>query len=461
MKKYEPYNYQQHCIDRIIDTPAIGLFLDMGLGKTSITLTALKKLKYEYWRTGKVLVIGPKKVVESTWSKEAAKWEGLSDLRFSFVLGTAKQRLKALEQPADIYLINRENTKWLVDLYRNRWPFDTVVIDESSSFKNHQAQRFKALKAVRPHIGRIVELTGTPRPRSLLDLWAQVYLLDGGQRLGRTISAYRDRFFVPDKRSRTTIFSYAPKPGAEEEIYRRISDICISMKTEDYLELPPLIYNEFPVKLDTAAQNTYNRLERDALLQIDDETVITAATAAALRGKLLQLCNGAVYNEEGGYTVLHDCKIEALLELIEMLHGQHAIICYNFKHDLERLQAALKATQQRVAVYRGPVEEDAWNAGDIDLLLVQPASCGYGLNLQEGGHHIIWFGLTDSLELYQQTNKRLHRNGQPYPVTVHLLIAQGGVDEDVVASLGDKADGQDRLFLALKARIKRAKELAA
>lgn len=461
MEKYKPYNYQQHCIDRIIDTPALGLFLDMGLGKTSITLSAVKQLKYYFWRSGKVLVIGPKKVVESTWHKEAAKWEGLSDLRFGFVLGTAKQRLKALDQPADIYLINRENTKWLVDHYRNRWPFDTVVIDESSSFKNHQSQRFRALKMVRPHISRILLLTGTPRPRSLMDLWAQIYLLDGGQRLGRTIGAYRDRFFVPDKRNRTTIFSYAPKPGAEEEIYRRIGDICISMKTEDYLELPDLIYNEFPVALDPPAKKVYDRLETDALLQVDDETVITAASAAALRGKLLQLCNGAVYNEDGGYTVLHDCKIEALLELIEMLHGQHAIICYNFRHDLERLQAALAALPHRVAVYRGPAQEDAWNAGDIDLMLVQPASCGYGLNLQAGGHHIIWFGLTDSLELYQQTNKRLHRNGQPYPVTVHLLVTQGGTDEDVVAALTDKADGQERLFLALKARIKKAKELTA
>ena len=460
MKSFVPHNYQQYCIDRIISDKAIGLFLDMGLGKTAITLSAIKKLKYEYWRSAKVLVIAPKKVAESTWSKEAAKWEGLSSLRFSFVLGSAEKRLKALKTPADIYMINRENVMWLVDYYRNAWPFDTVIIDESSSFKNHQAKRFKALKAVRSHIDRIVLLTGTPTSRGLMDLWAQVYLLDCGKRLGRNITAYREAFFVPDKRNRTTIFSYAPKDGAEETIYNAISDICISMKAEDYLELPELVYNDIPVKLDTAAQKAYDRLERDTLLPVDD-TVITAGSAAVLRGKLLQLCNGAVYDEDKNVMQIHDCKIEALLETVEQLNGQHAIICYNFQHDKTRLLEALKATHLTVKVYEGKVEEDAWNAGDIDLLLVQPASCGYGLNLQEGGHHIIWFGLTDSLELYQQTNKRLHRQGQPYPVIVHHLLVQGGTDEDVIKSLGGKADVQDSLLEALKVRIQKAKESAA
>ena len=460
MKSFVPHNYQQYCIDRIISDKAIGLFLDMGLGKTAITLSAIKKLKYEYWRSAKVLVIAPKKVAESTWSKEAAKWEGLSSLRFSFVLGSAEKRLKALKTPADIYMINRENVMWLVDYYRNAWPFDTVIIDESSSFKNHQAKRFKALKAVRSHIDRIVLLTGTPTSRGLMDLWAQVYLLDCGKRLGRNITAYREAFFVPDKRNRTTIFSYAPKDGAEETIYNAISDICISMKAEDYLELPELVYNDIPVKLDTAAQKAYDRLERDTLLPVDD-TVITAGSAAVLRGKLLQLCNGAVYDEDKNVMQIHDCKIEALLETVEQLNGQHAIICYNFQHDKTRLMEALKATHLTVKVYEGKAEEDAWNAGDIDLLLVQPASCGYGLNLQEGGHHIIWFGLTDSLELYQQTNKRLHRQGQPYPVIVHHLLVQGGTDEDVIKSLGGKADVQDSLLEALKVRIQKAKESAA
>ena len=461
MKEFIPHNYQQYCIDRICRDPAIGLFLDMGLGKTAITLSAIKRLKYEMWCVKKVLVIAPKKVAESTWFKEAAKWEGLNCLRFSLVLGTAAQRRRALEATADVYLINRENTQWLVNYYGRDWPFDMVVIDESSSFKNHQAKRFKALKLMRSRINRIVELTGTPNPRSLMDLWAQVFLLDGGARLGRTISAYRDAWFVPDKRSRTTIFSYAPRAGAADEIYNRVSDICISMKSEDYLELPPLVYNDIPVVLDTAAQKAYNRLERDMLLQVDDETVITAGTAATLRGKLLQLCNGAVYDEEGEVVTVHDCKIEALMETIEQLNGQHAIVCYNFKHDRARLVDALRATPLRVEVYEGREQEEAWNAGQIDLLLIQPASCSYGLNLQDGGHHIIWFGLNDSLELYQQTNKRLHRQGQPYPVIVHHLLVQGGTDEDVIKSLNGKADVQDSLLEALKVRIKKAKEKVA
>lgn len=459
-KEFVPHNYQQYCIDRIINDPAIGLFLDMGLGKTAITLSAIKKLKYEYWRVCKVLIIAPKKVAESTWSKEAAKWTQLCSLRFSFVLGSADKRLKALDTPADVYMINRENVQWLVDHYRNAWPFDMVVIDESSSFKNHQAKRFKALKAVRSHISRIVELTGTPTSRGLMDLWAQVYLLDSGKRLGRTITAYREAFFVPDKRNRTTIFSYAPKEGADDVIYNAISDICVSMKAEDYLELPELVYNDIPVRLDSAAQRAYDRLERDTLLPVDD-TVITAGSAAVLRGKLLQLCNGAVYDDDKNVMQIHDCKIEALLETVEQLNGQHAIICYNFQHDKSRLLEALKDTHLTVKVYEGKTEEDEWNAGKIDLLLVQPASCGYGLNLQDGGHHIIWFGLTDSLELYQQTNKRLHRQGQPYPVIVHHLLVQGGTDEDVIKALGGKADTQDCLLEALKVRIQKAKEVAA
>lgn len=461
MEDFIPHNYQQYCIDRVCNDPAIGLFLDMGLGKTAITLSAIKRLKYEMWCVHKVLIIAPKKVAESVWSKEAAKWKQLNCLRFSFVLGTAKQRLHALEETADIYMINRENTQWLVNLYGHNWPFDMVVLDESSSFKNHRAKRFKALKLERSRINRIVELTGTPNPRSLMDLWAQLYLLDSGKRLGRTITAYRDAWFVPGRRSRTTIFDYDPKPGAFDEIQNSISDICISMKTEDYIELPQLIYDDIPVALDAAAQKAYDRLERDTLLQVDDETVITAGTAAALRGKLLQLCNGAVYDEEGNVIPVHDCKVEALLETVEQLNGQHAIICYNFKHDRARLLEALKATPLRVEVYEGKEQEEAWNAGQIDLLLVQPASCGYGLNLQAGGHHIIWFGLNDSLELYQQTNKRLHRQGQPYPVIIHHLLVQGGTDEDVIKSLNNKADVQDSLLEALKVRISKAKEAAA
>ncbi len=422
-----------------------------------IALSAIKELKYEYWRVSRALVIAPKKVAESTWTREAEKWRELSSLRFSLVLGSAEERKRALAVPADVYLINRENTQWLVDSCGGNWPFDMVVIDESSSFRNHRAKRFRALRAVRPKIRRIVELTGTPNPRSLMDLWAQMYLLDGGKRLGRTLTAYRDAFFEPDKRSRTTIFSYKPKSGASERIYSLVSDICVSMKAEDYLELPEIVYEDIPVQLDAAARKKYDRLERDMLLQVTEETLITAGTAAVLRGKLLQLCNGAVYDEEQHVIPLHACKIEALLETVEQLNGQHAIVCYHFRHDRDRLEATLASTNLRVRVYDGQADGDAWNAGQIDILLVHPASCGYGLNLQAGGHHIIWFGLTDSLELYQQTNKRLHRQGQPYPVIVHHLVVQGGVDEDVIRALNRKADAQDSLLEALKVRIAKVK----
>lgn len=457
MAHFLPHNYQQYSIDRILDTPAIGLFLDMGLGKTVITLTALYQLKY--WRASmrKALVIAPKKVAESTWSKEQSKWDHLRALRVSVVLGTESQRLRALEAPADVYVINRENTQWLVSMYGQEWPFDVVVLDESSSFKNHQAKRFRALKMVRPKIQRIIELTGTPSPHGLTDLWAQLYLLDGGARLGRTISTYREMFFVPDKRNRTTIFSYAPKDGAADAIYRLISDICISMKSEDYLQLPDLIYDDIPVKLDDKAQRAYDSMERDMLLEVDDETV-TATTAATLTGKLLQLCNGAVYSEDGEVIPVHDCKIEAFMETVEQLNGQHAIVYYYFQHDRDRILHALRNSHLRVRVYKDARDETDWNEGRIDLLLAQPASCGYGLNLQYGGHHVIWFGLTWSLEEYQQANKRLHRQGQPYPVIVHRLITQRGTDEDVVRSLESKDDAQESLLTALKARIDRAKE---
>lgn len=452
MDRFEPHGYQRECIERLVNNSAVGLFLDMGLGKTVVTLTAIHELKYRMWCVRKVLVIAPKKVAEGTWTDEAAKWEHLKDLHFSLVLGNEKERFAALRKRADVYLVNRENTKWIVEQCAKDWKFDMVVIDESSSFKNRASERFKALKAVRPKISRIVELTGTPRPQSLMDLWSRLYLLDGGRRLGKTITSYRDAFFVPDKRNRNVIFSYKPKPGAEEEILRRISDICVSMKSEDYLELPERIVNRIPVKLDEAAKKRYKELEKEEFLKLEDDSVITAGTAAALTGKLLQVCNGAVYTEEGSVVELHDCKITALLETVEQLSGQSAIVCYNFKHDLDRIEKALEGSKLRIRVYRGEADKQAWNNGEVDLLLVQPASCGYGLNLQHGGHHIIWFGLTWNLEIFQQMNKRLHRQGQKHPVMIHLLVAEGGVDEDVVRSLDDKDAGQERLFDFLKAR---------
>lgn len=462
--KYVPHSYQQYCENKIIELPYIGLFLDMGLGKTVITLTAVYELKYHRFALRKALVIAPKKVAEATWSKEGAKWDHLTDLRVSVVLGSASQRVAALECPADVYVINRDNVKWLVDYYTDPkhkdrvWPFDCVVLDESSSFKNHKAIRFKALKTMRPRIQRLIELTGTPTPHGLTDLWAQVYLLDGGARLGRTISTYRDIFFTPDKRNATSVWSYKPKDGAPEQIYQLISDICISMKASDYLTLPDCISEEIPVVLDKKAKATYERLERDMLLEVDPETWITAGSAGVLTNKLLQLCDGAVYDENGKATVLHDCKIEAFKETIEQLNGQHALVFYNFQHDRERLLEALEGEKLHVRVYESAADEADWNNGKIDILLAHPASCAYGLNLQQGGHHVIWFGLTWSLELYQQANKRLHRQGQEYPVIVHHLIVQGGVDEDVMRALSGKEKTQESLLNALKVRLDKAKK---
>lgn len=456
--KFTPHTYQRYCIERIIRNPALGLFQDMGLGKTVETLTAINDLRFNRWAVSRVLVVAPKKVAEATWSKEAERWDHLKHLRIIPVLGSAKQRIKALYTPGDIWVINRENVPWLVDYYRNDWPFDMVVLDESSSFKNPQAKRFKALKLVRSRIRRLVELTGTPAPNGLEDLWAQIYLLDGGQRLGKTVSSYREMFFKqdyshPGQQYRT----YSPQDGADRTIQAAISDICVSMKAEDYLELPDYIEDIIPVVLDGPAEKSYKKLEREMLLEVDENT-ITAGTAAVLTNKLLQLCDGAVYDNDHQATEIHRCKIEAFLETLEQLHGEHALVFYNFQHDRNRILEALKDSGLRVRVFRGPEDEDAWNAEEVDVLLAHPASCAYGLNLQAGGHHLIWFGLTWSLEQYQQANKRLHRQGQQHPVIVHHLVVQDSVDEDVMKALASKGDTQEALMQALKARIDSARK---
>ncbi len=456
---FKPHPYQQYCIDRVVSDSAIGLFLDMGLGKTVSTLTAVNELIYNRFQVAKVLVIAPKKVAEATWTQEAAKWDHLKQLRFSAVLGSAPRRIRALAVPADIYVTNRENVVWLVDYYRNDWPFDMVILDESSSFKNPQAKRFKALKLVRSRIGRIVELTGTPAPNSLMDLWAQVFLLDGGERLGKTITGYRERYFVPDARNAQQIFSYKPKRETEQTVQRLIGDICISMKAEDYLQLPDLVSVNVPVVLDAAAKKAYERMERDMLLEIDDET-IDAGSAAVLSNKLLQLCNGAIYGAEHDVHEVHRCKLDVFLEVIEALNGKPALVFYGFQHDRDRIIQALGKSGLRVRQYQKPQDADDWNAGKIDILLAHPASTAYGLNLQQGGNHVIWFGLTWSLELYQQANKRLHRQGQTEKVIVHNLVVSGGMDEDVMKALEGKADTQDALMDALKARIRNVKAKA-
>lgn len=460
--KFVPHPYQRYCIERIITDPYLGLFQDMGLGKTVETLTAINDLRYNRWEVSRCLIIAPKKVAEATWQNEAAQWDHLSHLRIISVLGTAKQRVRALYAPGDIWVINRENIPWLVDYYQQDWPFDMVVLDESSSFKNPQSKRFKKLRLVRSRIKRLVELTGTPAPNGLEDLWAQVYLLDEGARLGRTITSYREQFFTqdyahPGQQYRT----YSPQAGADARIRQAISDICVSMKAEDYLTLPPYIVNKVPVVLNSAAKKSYDKLEREMLLEVDAETV-TAGSAAVLNGKLLQLCGGAVYASDNSAVEVHQCKLEAFLEVVEQLHGEHALVFYWYQHERDRIVQALSRSCLRVRVYRGAEDEEAWNAGQVDILLAHPASCGYGLNLQRGGHHAIWYTLPNwALEIFQQSNKRLHRQGQQYPVISHILLVQGGMDEDVMAALENKNDTQEALLQALKARIGRVQGKAS
>ena len=457
---FRPHAYQQHCIRKIIEIKKLGLFLDMGLGKTVTTLTAVKELKYNRFAVRKVLVIAPKKVAEGTWTKEKDKWEHTKMLRVSQVLGSQIKRIRALNTPADLYVVNRENVCWLVDYYRNDWPFDMVVVDESSSFKNHRAKRFKALASVGNLIDRMVELTGTPSPNGLADLWSQVYLLDGGERLGKRYTQFRERYFQPDKRGPAGIvYSYEAKPGTEESILQRISDICISMKAEDYLQLPDITYHEIPVKLDERAWKAYLELEREMVLELpEDEEAISAAGAAALSNKLLQLGNGAVYDDDGNYHEVHNCKIEAFLELIESLQGKPALVFYNFRHDRIRLEKALEKMKLRVRELKTMQDEDDWNAGKVDVLLTHPASSAYGLNLQQGGNHVVWFGLTWNYELYTQANKRLHRQGQEQKVIVHHLICSGTKDEDVMEALNRKEDVQNWVMQSLKARIRAVRE---
>lgn len=457
--EFIPHEYQRHSLQRIIDTKKIGLYIDMGLGKTVTTLTAIKELKYERLQVRKVLVIAPKKVAESTWSKEKDKWDHTKMLRVSKVLGSTAKRIQALNTPADLYIINRENVVWLVDYYRNAWPFDMVVIDESSSFKNHKSKRFKALASISGKITRLVELTGTPSPNGLEDLWAQVYLLDGGERLEKRYTQFRERYFNPGDRGQNIIYNYKPKIGSEQAILDKISDICISMKSEDYLQLPDLIEDVIHVELDPKARKAYNDLERQMVLALpEEEDEISVTSAAALSNKLLQLANGAVYDEGHSVHSVHDCKIEAFMELVESLNGKPALVFYNFQHDKDRIKAALEKTGLRVRELKTPQDENDWNAGQIDILLAHPASCAYGLNLQQGGNHVIWFGLTWNYELYSQANKRLHRQGQTEKVIIHHLVCSGTRDEDVMEAISRKDDVQNWVMESLKARIRKIKE---
>lgn len=448
--EFKPHKYQAYAVERIMDTPAVGLFLEMGLGKTAITLTAIDRLLYDSFDAAKVLIIAPKRVAEDTWSRESSKWNHTKHLRISKVLGDAKKREAALKADADIYVINRENVQWLVGFLGSKWPFDTVVIDELSSFKSSSAQRFRALKRVRPLMKRVIGLTGTPAPNGLLDLWAQVYLLDRGERLGTTVSGYRDRYFSAGAKSGHVVYEWKQKKESEERIHEQIADICISMKAEDWLDMPQRIDRSVPLTMSDTARAQYEQLERDLLLPMAGSDIV-ASTAAVLSNKLLQMANGAAYDEDRGVREIHDIKLDALDDLIEGANGHPVLVFYAYKHDLSRIQKRFK--QARTLDTADDITE--WNDGEIPMLLAHPASAGHGLNLQAGGNIIVWFGLTWSLELYQQANARLHRQGQTQSVIIHHLIAEGTIDEDVIAALEGKAVGQDALMAAVKARIER------
>lgn len=448
---FKPHNYQEYARDWIIEKSSSGLFLDLGMGKTVCTLTAVEELLYDYFDVSKVLVIAPLRVAEDTWSSEAEKWEHLKNLKISKVLGKEEARITALKEKADIYVINRENVEWLVEYLSKGWFFDMVVIDELSSFRSPKSNRFKALKKVRPFIKKIVGLTGTPAPNGLLDLWSQIYLLDGGERLGQTLTSYRDRYFQPDKRNQTVIFSWKPVDGAEDRIYEKLKDICISMKASDYLELPERINNRIMVQLPKTAEEKYKKLEKELLLPLEEADVV-ANTAAVLTNKLLQMANGAVYDENGEVKEIHDAKLKALDDVIEAANGKPVLVFYSYKHDLDRVSKHLKNKDLRVLNTSKDIE--AWNKGKVPIMLVHPASAGHGLNLQFGGNIIVWFGLTWSLELYQQANARLYRQGQQQSVVVNHIIAKGTIDEDVMRALENKEVGQEALLQAVKARLK-------
>ncbi|UJA31367.1 DEAD/DEAH box helicase [Clostridium sporogenes] len=447
---YKPHGYQAFSTEFILKHKSAGLFLECGLGKSVITLTAIVELMYNMFDVSKVLVIAPLRVADTTWQDEIEKWEHLKCLKLSKILGSKKNRIMALYKKADIYTINRENVPWLVDFYKNDWPFDMVVIDELSSFKSPSAKRFKALKKVRHKIKRIVGLTGTPAPNGLLNIWSQIYLLDGGERLGRTFTGYRNRYFHPQKYINGGIpTDYTINEDAEEKIYEKISDICISMKALDYLKMPECIFNKVMVELSEKDMQLYRKLERDLLLPFEDSDV-DAKNAAVLSNKLLQMASGAVYDEFGDVKLIHDKKLDALEDLIEAANGKSVLVYYGFKHDKDRIK-------ERFEVEEINTSEDIakWNDGNIQIALCHPASTGHGLNLQEGGSTIIWFSLTWSLELYQQANARLYRQGQKRTVVIHHIIAKDTVDEKVIQALENKDTSQTALIDAVKARIKK------
>lgn len=446
--KYNPHDYQRYAAEFIIIHPVAALLLDMGLGKTSITLTAINNLLFDSFEVHKVLVVAPLRVARDTWSAEIEKWEHLKNLRYSVVVGTEQERLNALRTSADVYIINRENIQWLVEESGLPFDFDMAVIDELSSFKNHQSKRFRAFMKSRPKLKRIVGLTGTPAGNGLMDLFAEFKLLDMGERLGRFIGQYRNTYFQPDKRNGMVIYSYKPLPDAEQQIYDKISDITISMKASDHLKMPELISAEYTVQLSEKEKEKYDRLKKDLILSTEDNEV-TAANAASLSNKLSQMANGAVYSDDESVIQIHDRKLDALEDIIESMNGKPLLVAYWFKHDLARIRKRFEIRE-----IKSSEDISDWNSGKIPVALIHPASAGHGLNLQSGGSTLVWFGLTWSLELYQQTNARLWRQGQAADtvVTQHI-ITKGTIDEQIMKALKTKDTTQAALITAVKAEV--------
>lgn len=454
--KYVPHDYQAHTTQFIIDHPECAILLGMGMGKTISTLTAINALLRDHFTTRRVLVIAPIRVARDTWPAEIQKWDHLAGLTVSPIIGTAEQRAAAADRPADIYTIGRENIPWLVKHHGNHWPYDMVIIDELSSFKNPQAKRFKALKKVRPHIRRIVGLTGTPAPNSLLDLWAPFRLIDNGQRLGKYITHYRDQYFLPDKRSGQVIYSWKLRPGADQAIYDNIADITVSMRTTDYLTLPDVTHQHITVHLTPKEQKMIDTLKRDLVIDLDGET-IDAANAATLSNKLQQLAGGAIYTEAGDVIEVHDQKLRALAELVDQADGNTILVAYWFKHERDRILA----TTPGARVLDSEQDFKDWNAGKVPVGLIHPASAGHGLNLQSGGHILVWFTTPWSLELYEQTNARLHRQGQTEPVSIVHIDTAESIDQDVHNALARKDLTQSALIAAVATELAAAERGAA
>lgn len=452
--KFNPHNYQSFSIKHVLKHPFCGLFLDMGLGKTVTTLTACDLLIYELLEVDKVLVIAPKNVALNVWAQEVQKWDHLQHLRVSIIAGDPSQRVAAIKRKADIYVMGRDNVAWLVKHCQTSFPFDMLVIDELSSFKDHQSQRFRSLRIVRPLIKRVVGLTGTPAPNGLQDLWAPMYLLDQGERLGKNVTAFREAFLQPDKMNGHHVLKYKARPDTKQEIYDRIGDICVSMKAEDYLELPGRIEQEIVITLEPQTQKKYDQFERDQVMKLLEDKEITALNAAALTGKLLQFSNGALYDSEREVHPVHDQKLDALEEIVEAAQGQQVLIFYSYIHDKERILSRFKTARP----FKGTKDVEDWNKGKVGIMLCHPASAGHGLNLQQGGHIIVWFGLTWSLELYQQANARLDRQGQTKPVMIYKLLCAETMDQSVALAIASKEEGQSALMNAVKARIEHYKK---